>query len=455
MRWLALLSLVSLAGCSVTIPEGRLTCDETTVCPPGWSCVSGLCYAPTTDVPIDGGTDAPILPDTPPPMDVPVVLPDTPDGGPPEEPVAIAAGYSHTCALTNLGRVFCWGDDRSGAVGDDGTADAAPRTRAVLVTGLEDVTIEAIGAGDDFTCALDEGDAVYCWGSDAYSRLGNAGVATLSAVPVRVALGDTVPVQLAVGGAHACVISDANLLLCWGQNLTNQLGPAATGVERAAPGEPFVGELFDAVSAGTAHSCARRTDGAVLCWGWNAELQLGTATDPTPAGSPVPVPVVEASLAIAMGLHTCVWSPAGASCFGWNKEGQLTSDTPRDGTAVPVPISLGGMAPDLLVGNDDWQLFGAIGGGHTCGLVGTTAWCWGGNGDGQLGDGTTRSRPEPMPLSGLSGVTALAAGLRHTCAIAAGRALCWGYNDRGQLGNGNQESTATPGLVLGDLPMRP
>lgn len=453
MRWLALLSLVSLGGCSVTIPEGRLTCDETTTCPPGWSCVSGLCYAPTTDVPIDGGTDAPILPDTPPPMDVPVVLPDTPDGGLPEEPVAIAAGYHHTCALTDLGRVFCWGDDRSGAIGDDGTADTAPRTQSVLVTGLEGVTIEAIGAGDDFTCALDEGVAVYCWGSNAFDRLGNDGIASLSAVPARVALGDVVPSALAVGAAHACILSDAGRLVCWGLNLSNQLGPI-TGTSRI-PVEPFITDRFDAVSAGTAHTCARREgDGAVLCWGWNAERQLGTATDPTPAGTPVAVPVPEASLAVAMGLHTCVWSAAGASCFGWNNQGQLTIEMPRDGTEVPVEILLGTERPELLVGNDDWQVFGTFGGGHTCGLATETAWCWGWNGEGQLGDGLRVSRPEPMPVSGVSGVTAIAAGLQHTCAIAGGRALCWGYNDRGQLGNGNQESTTTPGLVLGDLPMR-
>jgi alpha-tubulin suppressor-like RCC1 family protein len=140
--------------------------------------------------------------------------------------------------------------------------------------------------------------------------------------------------------------------------------------------------------------------------------------------------------------HTCaVAGPAGTvHCWGANGSGQLGDGTTSQRNA-PTPVP-GLSAVTAITAHGMW--FGS----HTCALVGDgTAHCWGANFSGQLGDGTTTQRTTPTPVSGLSGATALSAGATHSCALLGdGTARCWGDNGSGQLGDGtpNQRTTPTP-----------
>lgn len=92
----------------------------------------------------------------------------------------------------------------------------------------------------------------------------------------------------------------------------------------------------------------------------------------------------------------------------------------------------------------------SVGGSHGCGVVNGILFCWGGNGNGQLGNGTTMEGVQPTPPKGFDGIptTKVSAGKDHTCAISIGRLFCWGRNDYGQLGVGNTNSPITvPTLV--------
>jgi len=75
--------------------------------------------------------------------------------------------------------------------------------------------------------------------------------------------------------------------------------------------------------------------------------------------------------------------------------------------------------------------------------------CWGENGGGQLGDGTTTDRPTPIAVSEITTATQVSAGDQHTCAtLSSGSVMCWGYNPSGQLGIPNDPPWTRPTPVL-------
>jgi hypothetical protein len=137
--------------------------------------------------------------------------------------------------------------------------------------------------------------------------------------------------------------------------------------------------------------------------------------------------------------HSCALLSGGAvRCWGANGSGQLGNGTTTDFPAAMPVVGLGGTATAIAAG---WL--------HTCALLNNgTVRCWGANGYGQLGDGTMTRRTTPVTVSLPITATAIAAGGEHTCALLNdGTARCWGYNFYGQLGNGEFAFMTTPSPV--------
>jgi len=347
--------------------------------------------------------------------------------------VAIAGGEGHTCAIVQAGAVDCWGWNRSGQVGDGTTTD---RPYPVAVPGISGATLLAAGAAH--TCVSVPSVGVRCWGLNIYGQLGlgtdeQCALLACSTVPVTVAnLSDEIR-SIGAGVSHTCALTTAGGVKCWGRNQYGQLGNG-TNVTSGSPVD--VAGLTSgviALSIGGFHGCALLTNGALSCWGNNQSGQLGDGTT-TNSSFPVnvsglPGPVVSVSAGY---LHTCaVLTTGGATCWGENFAGQL-----GDGTTSkrhqPVAVSTLDSGVAVVSAAES----------HTCALLADGGLqCWGNNEVGRLGDGTVLRRFTPGDVLGLEGgVSAVWDGSLHTCASTlAGALQCWGDNYFGQLGGQTSE----------------
>jgi alpha-tubulin suppressor-like RCC1 family protein len=183
--------------------------------------------------------------------------------------------------------------------------------------------------------------------------------------------------------------------------------------------------------------------GAVKCWGDNLAGQLGDGTTENRL-TPVDVPGLAGNAAVleAGAYHTCLLlSQGNVQCWGGNADGELGDGTTIERHAPAAVTGLPGAAVALTAGTD-----------HTCALLSAgVLQCWGGNFYGQLGDGTANSFLAPVLVAGLPGGAAeVAAGRFHTCALTPGGGVkCWGLNADGQLGDGTTNTRGTPGDVSG------
>lgn len=199
---------------------------------------------------------------------------------------------------------------------------------------------------------------------------------------------------------------------------------------------------FTAVSVGGIHTCAVATGGVAYCWGWNSRGQLGDGTSGNERSHPAPVAGDIRFAGVSAGdRYTCALTAAGAAyCWGLNGWGQL-----GDGTTTERSI------PVLVVGGLSFKDV-STGFRQTCAVTVTNAaYCWGLNGAGQLGDGTTTDRSTPVRVEGDLAFAAVTAGDFHTCGVTAeGAAYCWGANGDGQLGDASTTGRSTPVRVRGD-----
>lgn len=205
--------------------------------------------------------------------------------------------------------------------------------------------------------------------------------------------------------------------------------PLTALLDAASSSRPPV--TFVAVDAGTAFTCAIASDGAAYCWGVNRRGQLGLGAPDTLA-HPAPAPVGSGRryTAISAGAaHVCaIAADSTAWCWGSNSHGQLGDGRSGEDAMSPTPVAVtGGLR------------FRTISAGfrHTCAVTTSdAAYCWGDDRYGKLGDGDA-STPvgTPSPVAGGLALRYVSVGGAHSCALTMrGAPYCWGDNNQGQLG---------------------
>lgn len=246
-------------------------------------------------------------------------------------------------------------------------------------------------------------------------------------------------VDVAAGWNHTCARKGDGTLWCWGSNQHGELGDGTTNNSPSPVQVAALGTDVVRVGAGGVHTCALKGDGTLWCWGDNQYGQLG---DGTTQGKKLPVQVTALGASVkAVGLgydHTCAAKVDGSLwCWGRNSYGALGDGTTTD-KSLPVQVpSLG------FVGKAAGGLYYTCAGG-TQNMAAGVVWCWGENDGGQIGDGTTLDKVSPVKISQGS-MLGLVTGAAHTCVFGPlGDVYCWGLNYEGQLGDGTTTNKSSP-----------
>lgn len=369
----------------------------------------------------------------------------------------ISVGGDHTCALTTRGEAYCWGDNGDGQLGDGTMSDSDDAGPQKVIGGLR---FKMISAGDEHTCALSTRGEAYCWGENSYGEVGDGTTThTDLAGPQRV-VGGLRFAYIVAADQYTCALTTDARAYCWGDNSYGELGDGTIDdSDNAGPQAVIGGHRFSAISAQEDFTCALTTRGEAYCWGHNlydgnSQLGDGTEADSNEAGPQAVIGGLRFT-AIQVGSDGACGLTSRGEAYCW---GEGTNGMRGDGLTTDDLLGdlIGG--PVKVIGGLRFAKFPATSGeDHRCAL--TTrgeAYCWGSNYYGQIGDGSGTEEATPELVA--AGPRKVIGGLRFssisvhedaTCGITTrGAAYCWGGNADGMLGDGTQDASEENGPQL-------
>lgn len=348
----------------------------------------------------------------------------------------VSAGTGFSCGVKSDNSLWCWGSNYSGQLGDGTTTNQLIPTAYAAGGSWNNVE-----GGNSIVCGHETNGQIRCWGA-AYI----AGDGTSELVLSPMAIDDKGPWKQVSGGmVHTCAIKMDGTLWCWGPKSemwsAGWLGTNSMDAE-PLPAEIFGGGTWDQVSAGTNHTCAIKSDGSLWCWGEGYAIGDGTGNMSL---APVEVDAGVWKYLDATGYHSCAIK-SDDTLWCWGSAGYQLGDNGVGDGLTPVEVQ----------GGDTWKSV-AVGEAATCGIkTNGTLWCWGSNGDGQLGNGTYDDQAVPTEISGggywsnVSMGTNISGPGGGNCGIKTnGTMWCWGGNGAGMQGNGTTDPSNVPVEVSG------
>lgn len=412
--------------------------------------------------------------------------------------VQVAVGTYHSCAISKRGRLQCWGYNYYGQLGNGQTGSEATSASPVNTKGLRNVA--HVDLAEEHSCAVTENGRAYCWGQDGYGNLGGENRGDQSE-PQQVA-NLTDATHVALGDTFSCAATEAGGVYCWGGGHGYLLGVEdpedpyhpteviASLASHSAPAPqeytfPAAGpvEVEPMVELSEGFACAlRRNNGRPICWGNNAAGNIGDGTSVARTDGVREVVGISDAVELDIGAsRVCVRRANGTvACWGWLSH---FNGSQHYSSSRPVPLEGINDARRILLGREGILCIQRASGAITCSdsygrmsdVAGLTdvvqmdsgvgfvcavqqngqVWCWGRGGYGQLGNGSDRPSQTPVQVTGIADATSVATGNSHACALhRAGTVSCWGQNEDGRLGNGQSGSeitsttpVAVPGLT--------
>jgi alpha-tubulin suppressor-like RCC1 family protein len=351
--------------------------------------------------------------------------------------VELAVGKNHACALTAEGGVKCWGHGDQHQLGDLQGDSSAPKDLSLTDQQGRPILHDVIdlAASHDRTCAVEADGTVACWGA-----VGPALGVRSAVMPAYTGqLEGVQAVAVAPGSVHTCALLTDGTVACVGANNVGQLGDGTTNLSAypvtvATTSGPLAN--VTSLAAGKQHTCAVVKGGRVFCWGDNAGKELGATTSGAFSSRPVQVQGLSDAVAVVAGEDaSCALRANGrAQCWGRNTNDQLG----RNGVDSAVPY-------DVTMSTDTGIVDLAVGALHVCQRrADGTLQCWGEDGYGQLGNGSTAFSPAPADVLDVANAIDLSTGGNFSCAVRSDHTVaCWGTDDLGALGDGYHSGTRT------------
>ena len=303
------------------------------------------------------------------------------DFTPAGEITQIAAGDSHSAAVTKDGDLYMWGANGSGQLGiQSNAASNIPVKVNNSSSTLPEKSVKYVALGSYHSAAITKDGSLYMWGYNNYGQLGN-GSTTYSYTPVKI-MENVATVSL--GAWHSAAITKDGSLYMWGYNNYGQLGNESSGNYEKSVSPIKIMENVAAVSLGRWRSAAITKDGSLYMWGWNrfGELGNGTTNELT---RPQRVAANVQSVELGNYHTTAVSKDGGLYTWGYNNYGQLGNGTTNN-SYTPVKIM-----SDVVSS--------AGGSHHTIALKKNgTVYTWGDNEYGELGNGNKSNQTSPVAI---------------------------------------------------------
>jgi uncharacterized repeat protein (TIGR02543 family) len=382
---------------------------------------------------------------------------------PNETIVHTSRGGIHASALTSSGRLFMWGYNYYGQLGNSTTTrQLVPRDITSYFPLQSGEKIISVTLGGHHSSALTSSGRLFMWGSNEYGQLGNNTTAHQT-IPINITshfslLAGEKITQVSLGNGHSSALTSSGRLFMWGINFSGQLGDGTTS-SKLTPTDItshfslLAGEKISHVALGLSHTSVITSHGRILMWGDNSDSQLGDQTNtnrliPTDITSRFSLLEGEKinQISMAMSHSSALTSTGRIFTWGTNTYGRLGDGTT---TMRRIPTEITNQF-QLLAEEKIIRI--SIGYDHSSAITSTgRVFMWGRNYSGQLGDSTTINRHIPTEITSnfslIRGETILliSQGFEGSSAMTSnGRVFTWGINDTGQLGDSTTVGKSYP-----------
>lgn len=372
-------------------------------------------------------------------------------------------GFYYSSAITTRGRLFTWGYNSSGQLGDGTRTDRLMPTDITKNFNLnEGEKITSVSLGRSHSAAITSEGRIFTWGDNMYGQLGDTST-TDRYTPYDISSyfnlddGETI-IDVSLGLYHSSAISSNGRIFMWGDNRRGQLGNginirSTIPIDITSMLNLSDGESVSTISLGDSFSIALTSEGRIFTWGTNAYGQLGDGTtldsySPKDISDMFNLNNGDKIVFVSIGLENASAITLNGSIYMWGRNhiGQL-----GDGTTVDqhLPVDITGR---FNMNQGEIIVSSSLGWIHSSALSSEgRIFTWGSNGSGKLGDGTTTNRLLPTDISNqfdfsqADYIQSVKLGYTHSAIYTSnGKVFIWGHNYKGQIGDGTTTDRQTP-----------